>query len=231
MHYYVNNKSDVYSCCVDATKAFDMVKHDKMFELLIERKIPALALRALLDMYQRQKMRTVWSGVFSRLFGTSNGIRQSGIVSQVLFCVYMDTLLKRLETKGYGCWIGSHYFGSVGYADDLKLLSPTIYGLRKMTVFCEEFGEEYGVQYNPTKTVCILYARKASKVNSRVDMCVTELPLVNTFKHLSNYLDNNLSEESEIIKKKGDLIQRFNNLIVSLGRSSDMAIKKALWCS
>ncbi len=52
--YYVTNKSDVYSCCVDATKAFDRVKHDKLFELLIERKIPALAIRALLDMYQRQ---------------------------------------------------------------------------------------------------------------------------------------------------------------------------------
>ncbi len=29
------------------------------------------------------------------------------------------------------------------------------------------------------------------------------------------------------MKKKGDLIQRVNNLIVSLGRSSDRAIKKA----
>ncbi len=158
--YYVNNKSDVYSCCVDPTNAFDRVKHVKLFELLIERKIPALAIRALLDMYQRQKIRTVWSGTFFRLFGTSNGIRQGGIVSPVLFGVYMDTLLKRLESEGYGCWISSHYFGSVCYADDLKLLSPTIYGLRKMTVICEEFGEEYRVQYNPSKTVCILYAIK-----------------------------------------------------------------------
>ncbi len=47
VRYYVNNKSDVYSCCVDATKAFDRVKHDKLFELLIERTIQALAIRAL----------------------------------------------------------------------------------------------------------------------------------------------------------------------------------------
>ncbi len=45
---------------------------------------------------------------------------------------------------------------------------------------------------------------------------------------VGTYLDSNLSEKSEIIKKKGDLIQRVNNLIVSLGRSSDMAIKKAI---
>ncbi len=139
----------------------------------------------------------------------------------------MDTLLKRLESEGYGFWIGSHYFGSAGYADDLKLLSPTIYGLRKMTVICEEFGEEYGVKYNPTKTACILYARKAPKVKPRVDLCGTELQWVNTVKLLGNYLHSNLSEKSKIIKKKGDLIQIVNNLIVSLGRSSDIAIKKA----
>ncbi len=53
VRYYVNNKFDVYSCCVDASKAFDKAKHDKLFELLIERKIPALAFRTLVDMYQR----------------------------------------------------------------------------------------------------------------------------------------------------------------------------------
>ncbi len=113
--------------------------------------------------------------MFYRLFGTRNGIQQRGIVSPVLFCVYMDTLPKRLESEEYGCWNGSHYFASVGYADDLKLLSPTIYGLRKMTVICEDFYEEYRVQYIPTKTVCILFARKAPKVKPRVDLCGTEL--------------------------------------------------------
>ncbi len=102
------------------------------------------------------------------------------------------------------------------------MLSPTIYGLRKMAIICEEFGEEYGVQYNHTKTVSMLYARKASKMKPRVNLCSTELQWVNTVKHLGNNLDNNLSEKYEIIKKKGDLIQRVNNLIVSLGRRSDI---------
>ncbi len=87
----------------------------------------------------------------------------------------MGTLLTRLEFEGYGCWIGNHYCGSVSYTDDLKLLSPTIRGLRMMIVICEEFGEGYGVQYNPIKTVCILYARTSSNEKPRVDQCGTEL--------------------------------------------------------
>ncbi len=47
IHYYIDNKSDVYSCCVDATKAFDWVRHDRLFQFLIECKVPAIALEAL----------------------------------------------------------------------------------------------------------------------------------------------------------------------------------------
>ncbi len=78
-------------------------------------------------------MKTVWNGKFSSQFSTSNGIRQGGVISPVLFCVYMDALWKRLEAKGFGCWSGNHYFGAVGYEDDLKLLSPSARALRRMT--------------------------------------------------------------------------------------------------
>ncbi len=130
--------------------------HDKLFQILRDRKMPAIALRSLLDMYQRQCMRTVWKTKFSRQFGTSNGIRQGGIVFPVLFCIYMDVLLDKLQSEGYGWWIGNHYYGSIGYAYNLKLLSPSIHGLHKMTIICEEFGKEYGVQYSPTKTVYLV---------------------------------------------------------------------------
>ncbi len=114
-HYYIDNKSDVYSGCVDMTKAFDRVHHDRLFQLLIERKVPAIALRALLDMHERQCMRTIWKEEFSELFTTTNGIRYGGVMSVVLLCIYMDALLNRLAREGYGCWIGNHYFGSVGW--------------------------------------------------------------------------------------------------------------------
>ncbi len=83
VHYYINNKSDLYSCCVDATKLFDRVHHDNLFELIIERKVAAIVLRALLITYQRKPMLTVWNGKFSRQFSTSNGITQGGIISPI----------------------------------------------------------------------------------------------------------------------------------------------------
>ncbi len=63
----------------------------------------------------------------------------------------MHELLKRLEANGVGCWIGKYYYGGVGYADDLTLAVPSVRGLRQMLKICEEFGDEYCVEYNPTK--------------------------------------------------------------------------------
>ncbi len=52
INYYLNNKSDLYTCFLDATKAFDRIRYDKLFQILIKRGVPALALRRILYVYQ-----------------------------------------------------------------------------------------------------------------------------------------------------------------------------------
>jgi hypothetical protein len=122
LKYYLDNGSDVHMCCIDATKAFDKIRHDKLFLLLIERGISGLDLRLLLlDLYQRQMIRTSWQGQFSDIFSVTNGIRQGSIASPILFCCYMDVLIQKLQDNGIGCWMGGQFCASV--------LSPSIAGL------------------------------------------------------------------------------------------------------
>ncbi len=61
----------------------------------------------------------------------------------------------------------------------------------------------------------------------RMELCGTALQWVNMVKHIGNYLDANMKEETEIQRKKGDLIQRVNNILVSIGKSSDAVVRKA----
>ena len=42
----------------------------------------------------------------------------------------------------------------------MKILCPSVKGLRKRMKICEEFSKEYGVEYNPTKTVFIRFSKK-----------------------------------------------------------------------
>ncbi len=148
--YYVRQESDVYTAYMDASKAFDHVRHDMLFMILIDRGLPPIVIRSLYDMYRRQKIQAVRKGYMSEAFETENGIKQGSVISPVLFTIYMDELLKVLEQSGFGCRIGA-----LSSADDLSLLCTTLYGLQKMIYICEEFGKQYGIKYNLKKSMCM----------------------------------------------------------------------------
>ena len=107
--YYSLRRGQVYCCLLDASKAFDRVRFDKLFQMLLQRNLPGCIIRLLLDMYSRQRNRTVWEGRFSQQFPSANGVRQGGVLSPILFIVYVDTLLSRLESSGFGSFVGDEY--------------------------------------------------------------------------------------------------------------------------
>jgi len=49
-------------------------------------------LRLLLYMYTHQKLRVKWNGICSELFDVTNVVKQAGILSPLLFCIYIDVL-------------------------------------------------------------------------------------------------------------------------------------------
>ena len=180
VQYYLNNGSDVAGCFLDATKAFDRIRYDRLFDLLLERQMSAIDLRALKNLYSRQTARVVWDGTYSNEFTCTNGIRQGGIASPILYTVYIYKLLFRLQRKGLGCWIGTHYVGSVCYADDLTLLCPSLNGLQGMINECESFARQYGMEYNPRKSACIYFSRKKRNTTPfRILLNGSEVPWVN----------------------------------------------------
>ena len=224
--YYLNNKSEVYTCFVDASKAFDKVRHDQLFNVLIDRGMPPVILRMMMDMYKRQSLRTVWGNSKSTPFVTSNGIRQGGVMSPLLFCIYMDVLLLELERVGIGCRIGRHFYGALCYADDITLCAPSVSGLRQMLKLCEEFGDKFSVTYNPLKTVCVLFSRRRKLVYPDVHLKGTLLQWKDEVKHLGNYFESSLRETKEVRMKKSDVIQRTNSVVVNLGKSKVEIVRK-----
>jgi len=60
--YYNSNSSSVYCTLLDATKAFDRVNYCRLFELLIDRRLPPLILRFMLHMYTGFKACIFWNG-------------------------------------------------------------------------------------------------------------------------------------------------------------------------
>ena len=85
-----------------------------------------------------------------------NGVKQGGVLSPILFCVYIDDLLKSLAEANVGCYIGSCFVGVLAYADDLVLLAPTATAMRRMLHICEEFANTFSVRFIPLSLNALL---------------------------------------------------------------------------
>ena len=54
----------------------------------------------------------------------TNGVKQGDVISPRMFTIYIDQLLLRLKKSGIGCHLHGKYMESLGYVDDVILLSP-----------------------------------------------------------------------------------------------------------
>ena len=156
VNYDTANEGHVFCTFLDATKAFDRVKYFKFFNCLLDRKLPDVIFRFLCKLYTSHITRVIKNGMLSWWFNVVNGVKQGGVLSPVLFCIYVDGLLLAICTAGFGCFICSMFTGILAYADDIALLVPTVLAMRKMLWVCEEYASEYYVLFNASKSKCII---------------------------------------------------------------------------
>ena len=135
MDYFLRNGSDVFTCVMDMSKAFDLVQHSTLFWKLIDKKIPSIYIRLLFVMYCKQQANVRWNSHLSHVFPVKNGVKQGAVISPFLYYIYIDNLFKILRKRRNGCWVNRHFVGIVGYADDL-LLAPCIDSLQGMVKSC-----------------------------------------------------------------------------------------------
>ena len=146
--YYNFNRSNVYTVFLDATKAFefDRVNIGKLFRILIDTNISMIVLRLLLNMYEKQKLQVKWGNHKSGMFDVNNGVKQGGVLSPVLFAVYIDELFDRLANCGHGC-----------HADDIAIIAPSKKGIDVMIKVCKEFAVDRDMNLNGKKSTFMIF--------------------------------------------------------------------------
>jgi len=65
------------------------------------------------------------------------GVRQGGVLSPILFGIYIDGLVKLVDKSNTGCKIGVLCTAIFLYADDIILLAPSIQVLQSLIRVCE----------------------------------------------------------------------------------------------
>ena len=124
INHFITNGSEVFTCIMDMTKAFDKVVHSVLYRKLMKTPLPPIFIRLLLTIYRLQSADVKWNGLNSRRFSLSNGVKQGAVLSAILYCFYSNGLFELLRSRRNGCWLFNQYTGIVGYADDNWLLAP-----------------------------------------------------------------------------------------------------------
>ena len=215
VNYYNTHNSDVYVVLLDASKAFDRVNYVKLFQLLLKNGICPVVARFLANLYTEQTVRIKWNDYISDEFSVSNGIKQGRVLSPILFCVYIDELLKRLKESEYGCYIGNTYFGALSYADDVTLLCPTKSGINRMLKIIDNFSKEFDVNFNHTKSKLLILTSNNVSNDRVVDNITFDNQIIDNIEY-SKHLGNTIGKHS---KKKSisdgicDFYSRVNMLL------------------
>ena len=192
IQYYLNNDSPVNVVLLDASRAFDRVNYVKLFRLLLKRNLCPLVIRFMINMYTNQSIRVRWGSCLTTLCDVSNGVKQGGVISPILFTIYVDELLSRLKCCPFGCHIGQTFCGALGYADDVVIMAPTVVSLDKMLDICRFFAEEYDVCFNSTKSKLLIFNQKSYP---KVNFMGQNIEGVPSDKHLGNIIGHQCNTE------------------------------------
>ena len=84
--------------------------------------------------YSKIQVAVRWNGCFSKYFKIDSGVRQGSIMSPYLFNLNINPLILRLCNSG--CLVNNCFIGCIFYADDMLLLSASVYGLQDLLNVC-----------------------------------------------------------------------------------------------
>ena len=199
------------------SKAFDLVDFSQLFSKLKHR-IGSIFIRLLAYVYIFQSCCVDWAGVKSKHFSVACGIRQGAVLSPILFSIYIDDLFQVLASSGFGCHINNFYYGIVGYADDLVLLSPNLHGLQCMFDIANSFLDNLGLkisvnQLDPhkSKTKCLAFGLKRDPLVNLIYNNF-QIPWCDSYKHLGHTLYRDGSLKLDVDIKKRSFIGTFYEL-------------------
>ncbi len=73
---------------------------------------------------------------------------------------------------------------------------------KKVVNICEQYSDEYGVKYNPIKTVTMHLSQKKQADPPQIDVAGTKIKWVRVAKHLGNYNRIEMRDSNDIQHKR-----------------------------
>ena len=141
-------------------------------------------------------------------------MKQGGVLSPILFSLYLDNLIADLRSLKVGCHINGLFVGAVVYADDITLLGPSRSSIMSLLNVCESYARDHDILFNPTKTTCTYFSLKCNQSpGKQMSFMNNDVMYVDKCTFLGISLDNRDITDRNIENSTYCLYRRANELL------------------